>query len=490
METYLSFELTMKLNITESSENSKPLARINKSFFGSKRFCISKKLNSSLHKYDIKTQKELCLLENTIISFSRKTGSAGIHSKYLARKGGPRYRDNINILLNEIQSININESYLSQETIDEKRWVGKKSYTKKYSIPLDAMETCKVSFPKQRIEKPKKILPEVKDERFDWIAECIRKVGLVDNIFIPPSGLTHEKQVRIFDGLEDISLRKDNAKIGDKGGRLTHTIILMPEEGRHNLTVNGKPLTEGDIITCFPYLLSKFFEDKEEKAKYEAMLDKDIYSVMASDLNISRDKAKDKFNECICEKDVKTKQYYTAYEWFNKQFPIFVKTQLNIKTDFAATLQRMESDVMVIHMNKWTKERGIFYISMHDGWLCLNSKDRKLIEKEVGFQFKKLYGVTISFKHKKYSYSLYKYRKEEGRRRGIMFKPYEMMMFAETGFTTDWCWDLKLYLKEQRQRKLKRDYERRKWWAELKETEEVCRRDAELEFLEYKKLNK
>ncbi|MCX6902492.1 MAG: hypothetical protein NTW03_03215 [Verrucomicrobia bacterium] len=286
--------------------------------------------------------------------------------------------------------------------VDEKdfRWSKDKSgYPRPYAVPPPAKEggTCIVDFERKRVRLPRP-KNEPSDPVSEYALECLSKVKVAETLVYPPpedpSKNTDIRKARIKWHCEHIAGGDFSLGYGRNVNRLYHRVVLMPKEARCNLTYCC-PLAEYDVRTCHPLLLLKFLSDPDEITKYTEMLADDIYTSIGKEENIDdRNQVKEDFQRVVTLKH-KTphwmaKQY--VYQFFSKYVPKFAKEVLLQRQDLAACLQNLEAELMVQKLGTFCRERGLFWIPMHDGFIarmdqgdCISVQASQIIQNEVGF---------------------------------------------------------------------------------------------------------
>ncbi len=80
-----------------------------------------------------------------------------------------------------------------------------------------------------------------------------------------------------------------------KAKRLYHAAITMPKVARRNLILKSDPalpLFEYDVKSCTPVILLGLTHDPAEKAKLKTLLDGDIYTTIATESGVTKDRDK------------------------------------------------------------------------------------------------------------------------------------------------------------------------------------------------------
>ena len=188
--------------------------------------------------------------------------------------------------------------------------------------------------------------------------------------------LNYEREIRI-----DIdAARLQTGRIGLTGGktqrRLYHVVNEAPREFRQFLRLNGEKLLEGDIKSAHPCFLLILYDDpnSEEALKYKEALHGDIYCLLA-DGKVTRGRAKKEFQ--YFENGWLEEPYQIA-EAFQKHFPILSGRITNFAESLSARMQDLESEIMNYCVGRKCMEYDIFFVSIHDGFLCLE-RDFELI---------------------------------------------------------------------------------------------------------------
>ena len=277
--------------------------------------------------------------------------------------------------------------------------------TKKYWIPSAALTTGVIT----RDFKVGRVRLTKDDSKFsaatpwvEFIFQNLQQLSIAKKLLeiADPieSACCHDYAKKVFSG-------EFNCHYGDKSRRLFHSIIQMPKLGRANLIWRdtGNPLEyEFDIKSCHPVLLLTLMTNTEERNRYCCVLDCDIYDVIRAfdDNKDTRDGCKTEFLRFINydKKSHSASKNNYVYQFFKNHFPFFTNDILKQK-DMALYLQNLEAKIMVDELGKFCMAKNIWYVPMHDGFLC-KPESLDIVAAFVTTEYYKLtqYNISITYK--------------------------------------------------------------------------------------------
>lgn len=307
-------------------------------------FVITNSLRKKLESVPLNERAGYCYIQSLVLIFTDQYERefAGIPSRMWKDKLGTGYKVFVRQMM-EWRELDVDENY---------RWsMDKSGYPMSYAVPPSAIEsgTCVVDFERKRIRLPR---PENKprDPASEHALECLSKLRVAETLtFPPPKDSTKNADIRkahikwhcehIMSG--DFSLRyRKNVK------RLYHRVLLMPKEGRCNLTYSW-PLAEYHVRACHPFLMLKLFTDPIERTKYAAMVSGDIYTIIKNEMGITnRQTVKDDFQRVVNighkTAEWMAKQY--VFQFYHDHFPTFAEQVLFQRKDLANISRTLKPD--------------------------------------------------------------------------------------------------------------------------------------------------
>lgn len=351
------------------------------------RYTVTNSLRSKLEasRLSSKEQAGLASVQNFILT-KTKDDDAGrqnrIHSDKWIDACGSDYRRHMDKLeyWDEFKSIT---NY--QATHDEH------AFPNPYWIPRRSLDTgiCTMEFRRQRLRAP---VPDNHpiDDASQYALECLTELDVVtDADFWLPQESIHRSL--ITDHCRHIYFKDYSLRYGHDCRRLFHRVVMMPSEGRRNLSYH-LPLVEFDVQTCHPFLLMKHFDDAGELKRYHNLITADIYEKVGDVLGVSRNDMKDAFLR-VMNTIEKHKRWYKnepLLHYFYEQFPRFTKSFLSVRTDLAIELQSFEADLMVQQLGAVCRTEGLFWIPQHDGFIS-TAADGEIIK---GYAKKIIFGAV------------------------------------------------------------------------------------------------
>lgn len=356
-------------------------------------FAITNSLRGKLEAVPKEMRPGLCFVQNLVLTFADQyeEQAARIPSDCWKEKLGTAYKRFIQ------QLKDWNELEVDEEDF---RWSKDKSgRPMPYAVPPSALEsgTCLVDFEKQRIRLPR---PKNKPKGpvSEYALECLSQLEVAETLVYPPpedpSKNADIRKARIKNHCEHIFAGDFSLSYGRNVRRLGHRVLWMPKEGRCNLRYRGAAIAEYDVRTCHPLLMLSFFTNAIERAKYAEMLAGDIYSRVGQEMKIDdRRRVKEDFQRVVNfshkTADWMAKQY--VFQFYHRHFPTFAEQVLFQRNDLAPCLQNFEALLMVERLGAFCREKELFWIPMHDGFIArmdqgdaISGQASKIIQEAVG----------------------------------------------------------------------------------------------------------
>jgi hypothetical protein len=354
-------------------------------------FVITNSLREKLQGVPLEDREGYCYIQNLVLILASEfeQEAARINSSIWKDKLGTRYTV-FTTQMKQWGELDVDEDY---------QWSTDKSgYPMGYAVPPSALETgtCLVDFERKRIRLPR---PNNKptDDVSEFALECLSQLRVAETLAFPapedPSKNPDVRRARIRWHCEHIAGKDFSLRYGKKVKRLFHRVLLMPREGRRNLTY-WCPLAEYDVRACHPLLMLKLFKDPGELSQYAAMLTKDIYTVIMDEMGMTdRQQVKDDFQRVVNishkTADWMAKQY--VFQFYHSHFPTFAEQVLFMRKDLAEYLQSLEARLMVERLGTFCREQNLLWIPMHDGFIAridqgevIAQQARRIIKAEVG----------------------------------------------------------------------------------------------------------
>ena len=280
-------------------------------------------------------------------------------------------------------------------------WAGKNrdGFPMTYTIPRKSLRsgTCIMDFNRDRVRFPKPRKTTTEDEVSEYVLSCLRQLTIAEDLIYPPPAKPDKdrniRKAKIHDWLCKMAAGDFSLTYGDRVGRLYHSVVMMPAEGRVNLS-HSSQLVECDIRSCHPVLLLSLFTDPHERDRYSGMLRGDIYTQISDEMEINdRDLVKIDFQKVINfrRKTIKWMSKKYVYQFFTNHFPSFSSKAL-LRKDLTIYLQNLESEIMVQRLGKFCIKENLLWIPMHDGYICsaahediITAEAIRSIEESIGF---------------------------------------------------------------------------------------------------------
>lgn len=347
-------------------------------------FCTTMTLQQTMDKegIGIEDREKYSYIQNKVI-ITGEEDWAYISRKYWADKCGPRYRRYIQTM-QEWDELELDLSYWAADDGT--------GYPMSYRVPQTQwdMGRCNVDFNRQRVRAPKpKNNPT--DDVSQFALKNLMELDLRCDLILPDSP---ERRSRIRAHCEHVAFKDFALTYGRECRRLFHRCVMMPSEGRCNL-VHPFGLVEYDVKSCHPVLLLPYFSDPAEHRRYSKMLEGDIYGTIGQEIGVpDRDVVKKDFLRVV-NAGWKSPEWLGTkgvFRFFQERYPSFTKSTLSGRTDLALTLQNAEADLMVQRLGMFCREKDLFWIPQHDGWITttfheveISREAKRIIEEAVHF---------------------------------------------------------------------------------------------------------
>jgi hypothetical protein len=366
--------------------------RKNRAWLKTHAFVITNTLREKLETVAPAMRLGLCYVQNLVLIFADE------YEGQFARIPSVLWKDKLGTAYTALIQQLCDWNELEVDT--NFRWSKDKSgYPMAYAVPPSAMEkgTCIIDLERKRIRLPR---PKNKptDPVSEYAIECLSKLRVAETLTFPPpqdpSKNPDVRRARIRWHCEHIHGGDFSLHYGRNVKRLYHRVVLMPSEGRCNLTY-CLPIAEYDVRTCHPVLMLGFFTHPDERTKYAEILSGDIYARIGQEMGIEdRKRVKEDFQRVVNishkTSDWMAKQY--VFQFYHGHFPTFAEEVLFKRKDLAARLQNLEALLTVKQLGAFCRERNLFWIPMHDGFIARTDQGemiagaaKGLIRDAVGF---------------------------------------------------------------------------------------------------------
>ena len=353
-----------------------------------------------------------CFIVHKVVIETKKhpTLHRGISSTYFKDFVGSEYRD----YLNELKAwriIEINESYLNAEG---------SGFCKGYRLHSNAREANKVKLRfKKKVVQPLRDKSKLTDDVAKFVHDNLKRLTVRTDL-LAQTDVVDEADAK--DWAERIHFEAFNVHYSPKAKRLYHAAILMPKVARRNLILKADasvPLFEYDIKSCMPVILLGLIQDPAERATLTTLLAGDIYTAIATERGITKDRddIKDDFLMFI-----NGGVHNYVYAFFRQHLPTLAAWALSGKgaekgKGMACFGQRVESEIMAQEVprqliqagtapnnvnystlsltSRGNPDDGVLYIPMHDGWLGIE-RDELGIAEAVRNEFHRRFGYWVT----------------------------------------------------------------------------------------------
>lgn len=374
-----------------------------------RRFVVPAILRQRIEKLPEDIQKYYCFIVSKIVVTTKKrpTLFQPVSRTYFKDFIGSNYRDYLN-QLQRWHIIEVNEQYLNDP---------EHGFCKSYRLHPAARKArkVKVCFDK-KAGRPLRDKSKLSDDVAEFVY-CNLKRLTVRSELLAHANIVDE--VEAGEWAARIHFEQFNVHYSPKARRLYHAAISMPKVARRNLVVKGDPalaLYEYDVKSCMPVILLGIAYDPAEKARLKTLLDGDIYTTIANESAVTKERDDIKLDFMLFLNGSVLNYVQT---FFHTHLPSLTETVMKSKgaeKGMAWFGQRVESEIMaqevprqLLDSGKHSKTlyslpltcggnpEGILYIPMHDGWLGIERDEQQVAGTVRGEFFKRLgYWVTIT----------------------------------------------------------------------------------------------
>ncbi len=347
-------------------------------------FVVPSTLQVHLQNLPEEIQVFFCYIVSKIVIETKKHPALyhPISSKYFNDFIGSKYRAFLE-QLEDWDIIEINEAYQNDAG---------KGFPKSYRLHPAALTANKVKicFKKKQVQ-PLRDKSKLTDGVAAFVHENLQRLTVRTDL-LPQADVIDE--VDAEDAAEDIYFQAFNVHYSANAKRLYHAAILMPKVARKNLILKSDasvPLFEYDVKSCMPVTLLGLIQDPTERATLTALLDGDIYTTIADESGVTKDRAEIKV-DFLKFLNGGVRNY--VFTFFHAHLPNLTGILLKGKgadKGMAWFGQRVESEIMVQEVprqlmktvtapnsvnqsalsltSRGNPDEGILYVPMHDGWL-------------------------------------------------------------------------------------------------------------------------
>lgn len=371
---------------------------------------------STLHVHIANLPEEIqvifCFIVSKVVIETKKypLRFKGVSSKYFKDFIGSRYRDYLKVLDRDWQIIEINDQYLNDP--DD-------GFCKSYRLRPKALTApkVKVCFRKKQVHSLRD-KSELADDVAEFVYHNLKRLTVRTDL-LPQADVIDE--VAAENWAKAIHFEKFNVHYSHHAKRLYHAAILMPKVARKNLILKADPtlpLCEYDVKSCTPVILLGLADDPAERATLTALVDGDIYTTIANESGVvkDRDEIKRDFMQFV---NGSVENY--VHTFFHTHLPRLAERVMRArgaKEGMAWFGQRVESEIMAQEVPRQLRNSGtlnnnvqnqpnsltcggnpeeILYIPMHDGWLGIERHEDQIAATVRGEFFRRLgYWVTVT----------------------------------------------------------------------------------------------
>ena len=376
-----------------------------------RRFVVPSTLQAKIQGLPEDEQRFYCFIVSKVIVTSKKHPAQyhPISSKYFKDFIGSKYRDLMETLKGW-EIIDINDQYLNDP--DE-------GFCKSYRLhpKVLAEQRVKICFKKKQVH-PLKDKSDLTNDVAKFVHNNLKRLTVRADL-LPQSDVIDD--VDAEDWAERIHFEQFNVHYSDHAKRLYHAVINMHKVARKNLILKSDasvPLFEYDVKSCTPVILLGLAHDPAEKAKLKTLLDGDIYTTIATESGVTKDRDEIKLDFMLFLNG--TVQNY-VHKFFHTNLPSLTEWLIKNrrpKGGMAWFGQAVEAQIMVQEVprqliqtgtapssvnqsplpltSRGNPDEGILYIPMHDGWLGIERDEQKIAATVRDEFFRRLgYWVTI-----------------------------------------------------------------------------------------------
>lgn len=334
-----------------------------------------------------------CYIVSKVVIETKKFPSLyhNISSAYFNDFVGNGYRAYLD-RLKEWCILEINDAYLN---------AGGSGFTKSYRLHPSAQAAAKVKlkFKKKQVH-PLRDKSKLTDGVAAFVHENLKRLTVRTDL-LPQANVIDE--VDAEGSAEEIYFQAFNVHYSAKAKRLYHAAILMPKVARKNLILKSDasvPLFEYDVKSCMPVTLLGLIQDPAERTTLTALLDGDIYTAIADESGVTKDRSEIKV-DFLKFLNGGVRNY--VFTFFHAHLPTLAALVLKGKgadKGMAWFGQRVESEIMVQEVprqlmqtmtapssvnqlahsltSRGNPDEGILYIPMHDGWLGIEQHEQRI----------------------------------------------------------------------------------------------------------------
>lgn len=360
-----------------------------------RRFVIPFALQTKIQNLPEEIQVFYCFIVSKVIVTSKKHPALHhpIASKYFNDFIGSRYRDFMG-KLEEWEIIDINHRYLNDPL---------EGFCKSYRLHPNVLadRRVKICFKKKRVY-PLKDKSKLTDDVAAFVHRNLKRLTVRTDL-LPQADPVDE--VAAEDWAEAIHFEAFNVHYSSHAERLYHAAITMPKVARRNLILKADPtvpLFEYDVKSCMPVILLGITYDPAENAKLRSLLDGDIYTTIANEAGVTKDRDDIKL-DFMYFLNGSIQNYVHAF--FHAHLPNLTEWLMEHHTPAKGMAwfgQRVESEIMTQDVprhlinvggansinvlnqsnspftSRGDSEAEILYIPMHDGWLGIERDEQKI----------------------------------------------------------------------------------------------------------------
>ena len=377
-------------------------------------FVVPSTLEAHIQNLPEENQLAFCYIVSKVVIETKKFPSLyhNISSAYFNDFVGSGYRAYLD-RLKEWDILEINDAYLNG---------GGSGFTKSYRLHPTAQVATKVKRKfKKKVVQPLRDKSELTDAVIAFVHENLKRLAVRTDLLHQADVID---EVDAEDAAEKIYFQAFNVHYSPKAKRLFHAAINMSKVARKNLILKSDtsvPLYEYDVKSCTPVILLGLIQDPAERATLTALLDGDIYTAIADESGVTKDRAEIKVDFL---KFLNGGAHNYVFTFFQEHLPTLAeRLAANIGADAGAAWfgQRIESEIMVQEVPRQLMQtatapssvnqsalsltsRGnpddrILYIPMHDGWLGIE-RDEQRIARVVRNEFHQRLGYWVTITKK------------------------------------------------------------------------------------------
>lgn len=378
-----------------------------------RRFVVPEMLVSKMAGAPEDVQIILCYIVSKVVIETKKHPRqfAGISSQYFKDFIGSDYHDYLRMLDSDWRVIEIRDAY----------WNGEDGFCKGYRLRPKALASPmrKVCYQKKQVH-PLRDKSELADDVIRFVHGNLTRLTARTDL-LPQSNLIDDVDAETW--AERIYFGQFNVHYSPKAERVYHAAINMPKVARRNLVFRADPalpLFEYDVKSCAPVILLGVTYDPAEKDYLKSLLDGDIYTTIAQEMGVTKDR--DTIKEDFMMFVNGSVQNY-IHTYFHEHLPALTEMVMkskNAEKGLAWFGQRTEAEIMVRRVVRHLvnlggansnnvqnqsstpltcggNPEGGFYIPMHDGWLGVERDESQIAAIVRGEFFGCLgYWVTIT----------------------------------------------------------------------------------------------